>query len=277
MRFRIRHVTTYRYDRPITLGRHVIRLRPREDGLLTLDSFALSIHPPPAGLSPVLDLEGNATYVAWFDSDVQELRVSVRSEGRTLPRPSLLLEPDAVQLPVDYGMTQSGVFAYLRLDPMERSVTDFAHNIARESEADTLTFLNQLNQRLHEQLQTIQRLTGEPLAPEQTLRDGKGSCRDLAVLFVACCRSQGIAARFVSGYFPAHPGDKQHMHAWAEAYLPGAGWRAYDPTQGGEVGDRHVAVAAAAESLMATPIFGFYNGDARSGMDIELSVDILED
>jgi transglutaminase-like putative cysteine protease len=97
----------------------------------------------------------------------------------------------------------------------------------------------------------------------------------LAVLFIACCRHQGIPARFVSGYFPADPGDRQHMHAWAEAYLPGMGWCAYDPTQGIEAGVSHIASAAAAEPLDATPIAGFFTGlPARSEMQVDLTVEM---
>ena len=111
-------------------------------------------------------------------------------------------------------------------------------------------------------------------ACEVTFREQKGSCRDFAVLFIACCRLQGIAARFVSGYIPAEAGDRQHMHAWAEVYLPGMGWQGYDPTTGGGVGERHIAVAAAADASDAGPVRGFFSGLADSEMSVELTVEM---
>jgi transglutaminase-like putative cysteine protease len=92
---------------------------------------------------------------------------------------------------------------------------------------------------------------------------------------MAFCRAQGIAARFVSGYIPAQPGERQHMHAWAEVHLPGMGWCAFDPTQGTTVGEKHVA--AAGEPAQAAPVAGYFTGSAaRSEMEVELKVEAEE-
>jgi transglutaminase-like putative cysteine protease len=135
--------------------------------------------------------------------------------------------------------------------------------------------LRLLDGRIRAELRNAPRLTGAPLVAGETLARGGGSCRDLAVLFIAACRSQGLAARFVSGYLPAGPGERQHMHAWAEVLLPGAGWIPFDPSQAMPVGERHVAVAAAAEPGDAAPISGYFSGPgARSEMDVELTVEV---
>ncbi len=258
MRFRIRHVTTYRYQWPVTLGQHLFRLHPREDGKVSLDSFSLSLHPFPVNLPPSLDAEGNWIHSAQFEGETQEFRVSAQCEGWThslgaVPRSSEAMEP------------------YLQRGSEAQTTLDFAG----EDGGDAPSFLTLLNHRIHTHLRTVQRLTGVPMDPEQTLLEGKGSCRDLTVLFMACCRARGIAARFVSGYFPAPLGERQHMHAWAEAYLPDAGWRAYDPTLGGEADERHIAVAVAAEPASATPISGSYIGKARSEMEVEMSMEVF--
>ena len=274
MRFDIRHVTTYRYDKPVALGRHLFRMRPRADGFLVPQSFEILIYPPPVGQAPLLDLEGNLAHVAWFGGETQELRVTVRSKGETLMRTPLLADPETLTLPLDYGGDRVRLFPYLWAEGMEASVVDFSREIAREANRQTFTFLETLNVRLRETLRNVPRLIGSPYAPEYTLAERKGSCRDFAVLFMACCRLQGIAARFVSGYVPAEPGDKQHMHAWAEVYLPGIGWQAYDPTQGAGSSEKHVAVAAAADAIDAGPVVGFFSGIALSEMSVDLTVEV---
>lgn len=107
-----------------------------------------------------------------------------------------------------------------------------------------------------------------PLRPEEKLKRGEGACRDIAELFVEICRSAGLAMRFVSGYASDDPKNKRYMHAWAEVYLPGPGWRGYDPSAGEAVTDRHVAVAAGLNYENAAPVIGTYSGEADG---VELS------
>ncbi len=269
MRFRIRHTTLYRYERPVTLGRHVFRFHPRQDASLSVDAFELDVYPRPMSFAPVEDAEGNLTHVAEFEGPTHEFRVSFRSAGETRPRAGSFF-PDT-GIPESPSRTEP----YLRLALHGSAVPDFARGIAASAEGPAPVFLEALNRTLYESLSNVPRFYGDPLDPEETLRERKGSCRDLAVLFIACCRHRGIPARFVSGYFPADPGDRQHMHAWAEAWLPGRGWRAYDPTQGIEVGPSHIASAAAAEPRDATPIAGFFTGlETRSEMKVDLTVEM---
>jgi transglutaminase-like putative cysteine protease len=279
MRFRIRHVTNYRYDRPVRLGPHVFRLQPRRDGFLSVEAFALAVHPQPARLEPALDLEGNLVHLARFEGETRELRISFRSAGETRPRPVFapLLDPAAASLPPAYAPAALAD-AYLSLAPApDPEVADFAASAAAAASGNTLGFLDGLNRRLREGFTHAPRLSGPPLDPDETLRRRKGSCRDLAVLFQACCRRQGLASRFVSGYIPATPGDRQHMHAWAEVYLPGAGWCAFDPSQGTVAGEKHVAVAAAADPSGAAPITGvFESAGAQAEMEVELQVETEE-
>jgi transglutaminase-like putative cysteine protease len=274
VKFKIRHVTIYRYDRPVVLGRHFFRMQPRRDGYLSMDSFALSVNPPPVELRPSLDLEGNLVHVAYFSGETQELRISFRSAGETHPRPLFapLLDAGGLSLPVAYGSLSTAAGPSLG-EVVDASVRAFAESLAEEAGRETLPFLDALNRRLRDGFLSVSRPTGDPLEPGVTLTRAQGSCRDLAVLFIAACRVQGIAARFVSGYIPAQPGEKQSMHAWAEVFLPGAGWCAFDPTQGTTTGERHVAVAAASEAAHAAPVTGFFTGTARSEMEVDLKVE----
>lgn len=241
MRIRVRHVTTYRYDRPVVFGHHVFRMHPRQDARFSLEDFSMAIHPQPAGMRTVRDMEGSLSHEAWFEGQASSLRIAYRWSGRTAPQAPgpPLLAPGGVRLPPSYG---SGFGeARLCLQPLEAApdpvLGEFAQSIAEEARGSTWNFLNLLDRRIRADLRNAVRLTGAPLDAGDTLTRGGGSCRDLAVLFIAACRTQGLAARFVSGYLPAGPGERQHMHAWAEVLLPGAGWVAFDPSQTFPVGE----------------------------------------
>jgi transglutaminase-like putative cysteine protease len=133
----------------------------------------------------------------------------------------------------------------------------------------------ELNRNLSDGFQHIVRDDGPPLDPEVTLRERTGSCRDVAVLFCAACRAAGIPARFVSGYErEAAFQEPANMHAWAEVYLAGGGWRGYDPSAGLAVSTSHVAVAAAADPRLAAPITGTYRGEAKARMEFQIAMQV---
>ena len=117
------------------------------------------------------------------------------------------------------------------------------------------------------------------MPPRVTLEKGQGACRDLAVLFVAACRALGFGARFVSGYHQGHSEPmRRDLHAWAEVYLPGGGWRGYDPSLGLAVADRHVAVAAGTRPDQAAPISGSFRGTGVSSrMRAEIRMEFPEE
>jgi transglutaminase-like putative cysteine protease len=111
------------------------------------------------------------------------------------------------------------------------------------------------------------------MSAEECLAEGRGACRDLAITFMEVCREVGLAARFVSGYQMADPQDEQYMHAWAEVYLPGGGWRGFDPTHAKAVDGSYVPVAASPVSSLATPIEGgFSPKDTHSRIEAKLEV-----
>lgn len=118
------------------------------------------------------------------------------------------------------------------------------------------------------------RKDGAPYPPHQTLAERRGACRDLTLLFMEACRAVGLPARFVSGYGQGWaPRAERYMHAWPEVFVPGGGWRGYDPTVGMAVLERHIAVAAAANYEDAAAISGGYYGKGRTiGMDAQISI-----
>jgi transglutaminase-like putative cysteine protease len=267
----------YRYDAPVFLEPHMLRLRPRVDGSQRLTAYSLKIEPAPDGITELLDQDGNTAALTWFAGPVEELRIYSAFEVETLrenPFDYILPSSELFSLPLNYGEPlRSALYASTQFSG-SGEVRQFAQSVAEANGGRTLDFLSGLTRALFERTRHIVRDEGAPLAPEVTLRDATGSCRDLAVLFAAACRCMGIPARFVSGYetggteFLGHA----HMHAWAEVYLEGGGWRGYDPSRGLAVAAGHVAVAAAADPVLAAPVTGTFRGQANAAMQFQISV-----
>ena len=279
MRISVTHSTVYRYSRPVYLEPHTFRLRPRQDGTQWLNRYALEISPAPEGRTECLDQDGNAAVEAWFTELVPELTVRSSFQVETRrenPFDYVLTAPPS--LPLAYaGPLRAALAPYLGAGDVPEAVREFAERIGREAGGQALAFLGSLNGHLFEGFGHAVRADGPPHPPEFTLREKEGTCRDLATLFCAACHTVGIAARFVSGYErEAATQERAFMHAWAEAYLPGGGWRGYDPTQGLAVAQSHVAVAAAADPRLAAPATGTFRGSATAEMEFAIALEVEE-
>ena len=285
MLYQITHTTTYTYSQLVKLQPHLVRLRPRSDSWQTLQMFMLSVTPEPLSQSHITDLDGNALIKLWFPQELTDsLEIRVQSQimtHQTNPF-NYLMEPWALKLPIDYPASLLlQLQPYLTgqnlkyASPVDPIALQLAQEIHQNVQGNTISFLNELNQRIYGSCKYMIRETGAPTLPAVTWLEKQGSCRDFTVLFVEVCRAIGLAARFVSGY---QEGDldrnDRHLHAWAEVYLPGAGWRGYDPTHGLAVSDRHIALVASAISGYAAPISGSFkqtNG-AESSMKYHLQI-----
>jgi transglutaminase-like putative cysteine protease len=277
MYFEISHKTTYTYSRPVFLEPHRLRLRPRCDGLQNLTYFDAKIEPRPAGSSDDIDLDGNVTANVWFEGLTKTLVVESRAKVITQYRNpfNYLLADRADRLPVSYMDTIKPYVAPYIVRVGDSDVVErFARQIANQTEWKTLRFLTALNREIYECCQLTKPEPGAPHAAEQTLVHKRGTCRDMAVLFMETCRYVGIAARYVRGYrLNDADNDMPYLAAWGEVYLPGAGWRGYDPSLGVAVTDRHVALAAAGIPLLAAPVVGAFRGNAvtsQLGAEIDI-------
>lgn len=276
MHIAVEHSTEYRYTSPVYLEPHTIRLRPRDDAAQRLLSFSLEIEPAPAGRSEILDQDGNVVTRAWFGGTAERLAIRAAFAVETLRTNPFdyLPHPGDTDVPVQYAEELRGpLVPYLRAGH-DAEVRAFAQELANAAGWNTMEFLTALNRRLFERVRHVVRRDGAPLPPGRTLAAGEGSCRDTALLFCAACRAMGIAARFVSGYerdATLHP-EGGDLHAWAEVYLQGGGWRGYDPSRGLAVADTHVAVAAAGDAPLAAPVTGTYRGNADSAMSFSIAM-----
>ena len=281
MRFSVVHSTLYRYSAPVRLEPHTLRLQPRCDGVQRISQYQVQILPRPAGCSSCIDQDGNAVTETWFDAETESLSVQSSFQVETLrenPFDFILPPPYRLKLPLEMAGPLGAALAPYVSRPVDAESAEFAHGIASEADAQTMPFLSLLSERLFGNWRQVVRKEGPPLPPAETLRTREGSCRDLAVLFAACCREVGIPARFVSGYERESANlDHAYMHAWVEVYLPGGGWRGYDPARGLAVATSHVAVAAAVDPALAAPITGSYRGTARSEMTVSILMDVGQD
>jgi transglutaminase-like putative cysteine protease len=152
-------------------------------------------------------------------------------------------------------------------------VRDLGEEVARKESRDAQEFTLALARELHERFPRLVRRRGSPQDAVATLERGEASCADLAVLYMAVARSQGFAARFVSGYSAVPDVNDDHdVYAWAELYIPGVAWRGFDPSTAQATGDRHVAIAAGALAEQAAPVSGTYAGRATSTLDSNVAI-----
>ncbi len=264
MHFTIRHETLYRYSAPVTFSPHTTRLRPRDDGTQRTISFSLDIDPVPSVTSPSLDADGNIIDHHSFFESADHLRIVSKMEVETLRANAFDYIPDAgfTALPVSYMHGDSSALAsYLEHEENNRTVRAFADSVAAQTNGNPVAFLDALNRVISQRIRNQIRRHGAAQSAAVTLERGAGACRDLTVLYMEACRSLGIAARFVSGY---RRGDlrrtDRHLHAWAEVFIPGGGWRGWDPVEGVAVADTHVALAASATQSGTMPVSGSYYG-----------------
>ena len=276
------HTTVYRYSEPVALGEHRMMFRPREGHDLRLVRTGLAITPKPAHLRWLHDPFDNSVAVATFEGLTAELRFEseVTIEHFESSMPAYPLEEYARTYPFRYSDDDFDnlALALARQYP-GRTVGKWALQFLDASAAtSTVKILRAMTHGIREQFLYVRRVEKGVQSPSETLRLRKGSCRDFAVLMIEAARSLGIAARFVSGYIftprsSAFEGGGS-THAWMQAYLPGAGWVDFDPTND-IIGNRNlIRVAVAWTPDQVLPLSGTYDGPPGSflGMDVTVAV-----
>ncbi len=280
----ILHRTTYRYREPVQLGPHRLMLRPREGHDLRLLSGRLEVAPAGA-LSWTNDVFGNAVATAHFSEPTDRLTIDSATtvELAASPWPVFDIAASAARYPFGYSEEESTDLGALMLphypDP-SRWLTQWARGFVRGEPTDTLALLKDLAAGVASAISYQGRDEEGTQAPLQSLERGWGSCRDIAVLFVEAARSLGFGARLISGYLHDPQGTAMGMsgtgstHAWAEIFLPGAGWITFDPTNRGVGGFNLIPVAVGRIIAQVMPMTGTFVGmtDAYQGMSVEVQV-----
>jgi transglutaminase-like putative cysteine protease len=270
-RLRIAHLTEYRYSSPVTLGPHRLLLRPREGHDVHIESSRLDISPQPQ-IKWHRDMFDNSVAVASFidASDRLTIESEVVIEHYEEAPLDFLVSDYAVNYPFLYTPEER-----VDLLPYEQPVYPNDQHALRDwvsgfgfgqGPIETYAMLDRINRALADGLTYITREEPGVQSPDQTLASRRGSCRDYAALFIEACRHLGLASRFVSGYLhaPATEEGNAATHAWAEVYLPGPGWKGFDPTIGEITGSSHIAVAVARHPETVPAVAGTFVGPSES-------------
>ncbi|HUL55568.1 MAG TPA: transglutaminase family protein, partial [Usitatibacter sp.] len=286
----LHHRTHYAFDRPVGLSAHEVRLRPAAHCRTPIESYSLRVKPAKHFLNWQQDPYGNWIARLVFPEKARELEITVDLVADlTVINPfDFFVDPSAEKFPFAYGADQARELApYLEIEPsgprLEAWVKEARAEIAA-APLNTIDFLVALNHRVRGDVNYLIRMEPGIQTPEQTLERAQGSCRDSAWLLVQVLRRMGIAARFASGYLIQLVADVKSLdgpsgtdkdftdlHAWCEAYVPGAGWIGLDATSGLLAGEGHIPLACTALPGSAAPVSGMTDV-AETTLSFEMTV-----
>jgi transglutaminase-like putative cysteine protease len=283
----VHHVTTYKYSEPVRFGEHRMMFRPRESHDLRLLSTKLDIRPNPSSLRWLHDVLDNSVAIVTFNEAASELRFdsTITLEHIETPLPDYALASGAHTYPFRYADDERPdlISALRRQYPDDDLSSWTARFLTATGSTSTMSLLDSMTRGVKEEFVYLRRSEKGVQTPGETLRCRSGSCRDFAVLMMEAARSLGLAARFVSGYIVVPPGSGAaamgggSTHAWMQAYLPGAGWVDFDPTNS-IVGNRNlIRVAVAWDHRNALPLWGTFIGPASAFRSMHVEVSVTEE
>jgi transglutaminase-like putative cysteine protease len=283
MKIRIRHRTTYRYNQPVRIGQHKIMIRPREGHDVHIESSILEITPAHT-IRWMRDVYGNCLAKVEFTEMASEISFysELLLQQYDVNPLDFILEDNAVNYPFVYdadSLAELTAFMTILYPRDVAPLTEWLSQFWKPGEKiETIALLQNLNTHINKNFKYTRRDEAGVQTPSETIKKGSGSCRDFATLMLEACRCWGLAARFVSGYMQCEATEAggASTHAWMEVYLPGAGWKGFDPTSGIMTGAQHVTVGVSRNPENVAPISGSFQGPINSFLGIQVDVTVVE-
>ena len=283
MKIHIKYRARYEYEEKASFSPHLVRLFPRSDLSVKVESLAFRTNDS-ADVQHRQDLFDNLVAFCFYPEPLEVLEYDLDLHLTIAPKNAFhfLLERHAIEVPFNYKPEEAEILAPY-LTPRQ-NLSALPAELERPSTGKpTVERLVELNSWFHDNIAYERRDEGDAFPPEETLRRMSGSCRDYAVLLVEVLRHWGIAARLASGFLWESETPKEDrraenaLHAWVQAYLPGAGWLGLDPTNGVFSDHHFLAAAVGLNQAQIAPVSGHYYGKKSIGSRLDATLSITEE
>lgn len=283
MRIKYLHKLNYNYPEPVFLGEHRICIKPRSHGFQKLINFELNIMPNPSLHYPLISASGEEIFKTSFQGYTDHLSIEAISEVETKNHPNLYdcIKNKDLSLPFNRSIINTdlkgALEGWLPNGQHDPSAVELSQEALAGSGNNLISYISQLIEIIQDRVKYTKRHNGPAWPASRTLKERVGSCRDLAMLMVESTRSVGIPSRFVSGYHFEEPSPKSYeLHAWTELYIPGAGWRGFDPSGKGLVDHRYLALVSSSNSNLTAVITGNFSGKPNLRSDFSWKISPIE-
>lgn len=265
MRIQVRHDTSYDYSEPVGHAVQLMRMTPRSCGCQFVRRWRVEIDAD-ARLSKGEDAYGNITHIVFLEGALEHVRIHIEGEVETSDQNGIV-SGTLERLPLSLFLRQTALTA------PSPELTDLSRDCKAGEGGDLLATLHRLNELLHRDMHFDTSATTVETTAAEAFKARQGVCQDFAHVFIASARSLNVPARYVSGYYLRTDRTEQEAgHAWAEAFVPGLGWIAFDPTHGSCATDRHIRVAVGADAHEAAPVRGAQVGGSDERLTVSINV-----
>lgn len=255
------HENLYTYDSEVFLEPHLIRLYPRLSPYISVLEETVDILPKPVMTAKNLDAEGSTVIAVWFEGKTTSFQINTKFKLDIKPYNSFGFFADPIDLGFPFKNNDKALVPYLEsTEELDSEIISTLNKLENSSENSAINFAISLADYIYKNFEYVIREEGAPYSANETFAQKSGSCRDFAVLFAEAARHCGLPARFVSGYKLNNKEDEYHLHAWAEVFIPGGGWRGVDPSVGLFVDSDYIPLCASFSPENTAPIFGFTRG-----------------
>ena len=283
MKIKYIHNLKYSYEEPVQLGDHRLCIKPRSNGFQRLINFELKITPEPEIIYPLISSSGEEIHRLRFQGITNKLLIESVSEVESYKHPNIIdgVKNKDLTLPFCRSIInrdlQGALEGWMPNGQHDPSAVELAQEALAGSINNALSFTYHLIEIIQDRVKYTKRHTGPAWPASRTLKERVGSCRDLAMLMVEACRSVGIPSRFVSGYNFEEPMLSEYdLHAWAELYMPGAGWRGFDPSGKGLIDERYLTLVSSSKSNLTSVVTGNFIGKANLENNLSWEIKPLE-